>query len=87
MNPSRRRRLSKFIGSHPAGPPLINNINARRGIDEQKDIFRKEKRKREKREKEKKNRNRMKKKNKLNEIEKDKILKKNIIIIRIKKES
>lgn len=45
MNPSRRRRLSKFIGSHPAGPPLINNINARRGIDEQKDIFRKEKRK------------------------------------------
>lgn len=29
----------------------------------------------------------MKKKNKLNEIEKDKILKKNIIIIRIKKES
>lgn len=42
MNPSRRRRLSKFIGSHPAGPPLINNINARRGIDEQKDIFRKE---------------------------------------------
>lgn len=64
MNPSRRRRLSKFIGSHPAGPPLINNINARRGIDEQKDIFRKEKRKKgEKGKREEKivdNRNRMK---------------------------